>query len=488
MSFAANVVEKSMFIKPRIEKLQLGRITFYDIAEHFSKRPHFAFLDSRINENNLGRFSFLCFEPFFIVKSKGRRVWTEQGNKREYEREGSLFGYLNKILSKYQISSENGREVSPFLGGGIGYFAYELGRQVEELPKTTRDELKIPECYLCFYNCVIIYNHEKEEVYISHFDPRCRCNIHSIEQIKEEIEAISPGRYNEEMVSRGWKRIKEGEILSEFKSDFTKDEYLEGVNRIKEYIFAGDVYQVNLTQRFQTELGDIASWELYKRLMHINPSPFASYLNFDEVCVVSSSPERFLRVEGRDVETRPIKGTTKRGATPQEDARNKRYLFNDEKNRAELAMIVDLLRNDLGRVCKPGTVRVRAFPELETYASMHHLVSTITGELIENRGIGDLLTATFPGGSITGAPKIRAMEIIDELEPIERGIYTGSIGYLGFNGCADLNIVIRTIIVKEGKAHIQVGGGIVADSVDRDEYQETLLKANKLFKAFIIEE
>jgi len=240
-----------------------------------------------------------------------------------------------------------------------------------------------------------------------------------------------------------------------------------------------------LTQRFETRCKEINPWELYKRLMDINPSPFACFLNFPGVKVVSSSPERFLLVNRRYIETRPIKGTIKRGLTREEDEKNKDYLLHDEKNRAELAMIVDLMRNDIGRVCKTGSINVKSFPELETYSSVHHLVSTITGELEEDKNIMDVLKATFPGGSITGAPKIRAMEIIDELEPVERGIYTGSIGYLGFNGCMDLNIAIRTITITGDKAHIQAGGGIVADSVEEDEYDESLIKAQKLFKAFI---
>jgi para-aminobenzoate synthetase component 1 len=448
------------------------------------------FLDSRLPDCRLSKWSFIAIDPFLIFKSKGNKVWLQQGEDGPIKEQTfkNIFDALNRIMSKYRIHHEPTKEAAPFIGGGIGYFAYELGRQIEMLPVTSRDVMKIPECYICFYNAVIIYNHQKEKMYISHFDPYCQCAIGSLDQLKEEILSIPPGLYHAKGISPGWKGIRDDEDMwSQFRSDFTRQEYMAAVNRIKEYILAGDVYQADMTQRFETDMDNIPPWDLYKRLMHINPSPFASYLNFDGVTVVSSSPERFLIVNNRYVETRPIKGTVKRGSTPQEDERNKVFLLNDEKNRAELAMIVDLLRNDIGRVCKAGTVKVRAFPELETYSSVHHLVSTITGELPEGKNVVDVLKAAFPGGSITGAPKIRAMEILDELEPVERGIYTGSIGYLGFNGCSDLNIVIRTIIVTGNKAHIQAGGGIVADSLDADEYEETLIKAQKLFNAFIKE-
>ncbi|MCK4765036.1 MAG: anthranilate synthase component I family protein, partial [Candidatus Aminicenantes bacterium] len=433
-------------------------------------------------------------------------------------KEKNVFDILGRLMKKYRLPTGFGSEISPFVGGGIGYFSYELGRQIEALPATTRDVMGIPECYIGFYNAVIICDHEKEKTYLSYFDPGCECSIASFERLKEEILSIRPGLYAGRGISPGWKATRGGELSSLFKSDLTKQEYMAAVNRIKEYILAGDVYQVNMTRRFETGMEGIPPWQLYKRLTHINPAPFAAYMNFAGVTVVSSSPERFLEINGRyieagacpqpmnvgetissreknprkktrffpisTIEARPIKGTVKRGSTPQEDEKNKQFLLNDEKNRAELAMIVDLMRNDLGRVCETGSIEVKAFPELETYASVHHLVSTITGRLQEGKNVIDVLKAAFPGGSITGAPKIRAMEIIDELEPVERGIYTGSIGYLGFNGCSDLNIVIRTIVISGGKAHIQAGGGIVADSVDREEYEESLLKAQKLFKAF----
>ncbi|MFH0767972.1 MAG: anthranilate synthase component I family protein, partial [Chloroflexota bacterium] len=245
------------------------------------------------------------------------------------------------------------------------------------------------------------------------------------------------------------------------------------------------IFEVNLSQRFETEL-TISPYELYRGLRRINPAPFACYLGFDEVKVVSASPERFLRTRGDWVETRPIKGTRPRGATPEEDKALAKELLNSIKDRAENIMIVDLERNDLGRVCRYGTVRVTELTILETYPTVFHLTSTVEGRLREGKNCIDLLRATFPGGSITGAPKVRAIEIIDELEPTIRSIYTGSIGYLGFNGDIDLNIVIRTFLVKGNKAYFQVGGAVVYDSKTEDEYQETLDKAKALIASLNI--
>jgi para-aminobenzoate synthetase component 1 len=266
------------------------------------------------------------------------------------------------------------------------------------------------------------------------------------------------------------------------KGGFTHKEYVDAVEKARQYIIAGDIFEVNLSQRFEAELS-ITPYELYKRLRHINPAPFACYLNFDEVTVVSASPERFLRVRGDWVETRPIKGTRRRGKTPEEDKVLSNELLSSVKDRAENIMIVDLERNDLGRVCRFGTVKVTELTILEMFPTVFHLTSTVEGRLIEGKNCIDLLKATFPGGSITGAPKVRAMEIIDELEPTKRSVYTGNIGYLSFNGDIDLNIAIRTFLVKGRKAYFQVGGAVVYDSDPEAEYQETMDKGRALINA-----
>ena len=269
----------------------------------------------------------------------------------------------------------------------------------------------------------------------------------------------------------------------DLRSSFSREAYLEAVERVREYIFAGDIFQANLSQRLEAPL-DEPAWELYKRLRAINPAPFAAYIETGEATIMSASPERFLRVStDRTVETRPIKGTSPRGIGPEHDAALGQALIESEKDRAENLMIVDLLRNDLSRVCVPGTVRVPELFLLENYPTVHHLVSTVVGVLPPKADAVDLLQASFPGGSITGAPKVRAMEIIAELEPSRRGVYCGSIGYLSVTGALDTNIVIRTYLALERRVYFSVGGGIVADSDPTAEYEETLTKARALIAA-----
>ncbi len=269
---------------------------------------------------------------------------------------------------------------------------------------------------------------------------------------------------------------------AKLKANFSHEGYLGAVAKAREYIGAGDIFQVNLSQRFEVDI-KIPPYELYRRLRQINPAPFASYLNFDRVCIAGASPERYLKLQGDMVETRPIKGTKPRGRTPEEDRALAADLLASKKDRAENIMIVDLERNDLGRVCRYGTVKVTELAILETYPTVYHLTSTVVGRLREGMNRIDLLKASFPGGSITGAPKVRAMEIIDELEPTRRSVYTGSTGYLGFSGEMDLNIVIRTFIIKDGRAYFQVGGAVVYDSEPEAEYIETLDKGKALIQA-----
>ena len=270
--------------------------------------------------------------------------------------------------------------------------------------------------------------------------------------------------------------------LTKPESNFTKDSYIKTIKKAKEYIKAGDIYQVNLSQRFKFTL-DVDPFDLYRVLRAINPAPFASFLNFGDVKIISASPERFLKKEGCRIQTRPVKGTRPRGESPSEDNRLKEELLASVKDRAENLMIIDLERNDLGRICEYGSVHVTKFMACEEYATVFHLVSTVEGKLTRNIGAIDCLINCFPGGSITGAPKIRSMEIIEELEPVKRSVYTGSIGYIGFNGNMDTAIAIRTFVIKGKNAYFQVGGGIVYDSDPEKEYMETLDKAKALIEA-----
>jgi para-aminobenzoate synthetase component 1 len=362
----------------------------------------------------------------------------------------------------------------------VGYFSYDLCHFIERLPHKAIDDLNLPECYLGFYDAIVAFDHLENKTYlVSTGFPEAE-----VEKRKRRAEARLNELRNLVLLSPPPQRVKEpaagkGIVL---KANFSHEGYLGAVARAREYIGAGDIFQVNLSQRFEADL-NIQPYELYKRLRKINPAPFASYFNFGGVSIVGASPERFLKLRGDRVETRPIKGTKPRGKTPEEDKALAAALLASKKDRAENIMIVDLERNDIGRVCRYGTVKVTELAILETYPTVFHLTSTVVGQLREGKSRIDLLKATFPGGSITGAPKVRAMEIIDELEPTRRSVYTGSIGYLSFNGDMDLNIVIRTIIVKDGRAYFQLGGAIVYDSEPEAEYIETLDKGKALIQA-----
>jgi para-aminobenzoate synthetase component 1 len=331
-----------------------------------------------------------------------------------------------------------------------------------------------------FYDCAVAFDHRENKTYLvstgfPELDEgkRLRRAEERLQELRSRVLFAAPPPPLPPAVS-----VKGGGL----KPNFTHEAYLEAVAKAREFICAGDIFQVNLSQRFETESA-APPYELYKRLRQINPAPFANYFNFDGVSVIGASPERFLKLRGDMVETRPIKGTKPRGKTPEADRALAESLIQSRKDRAENIMIVDLERNDIGRVCRYGSVKVTELAILETYPTVFHLTSTVVGQLREGKDRIDLLKATFPGGSITGAPKVRAMEIIDELEPTRRGIYTGSLGYLGFGGDMDLNIVIRTIVIKDGKAYFQVGGAIVYDSEPESEYIETLDKGRALMRA-----
>ena len=438
------------------------------IFHRLAARPYACFLDSSLAMQRLGRYSFIGFDPHLVLTARGTRCgWWRRGGGMGYTRENP-FQALRTALCEYHLDGE-GEGMPPFLGGGMGYLAYELGRHIERLPGTAVDDLGLPELCFAFYDRVLAHDYRGERTWLAAVHPEDPGRV--LEEARRALEAETPG-----YPSPG----DAGE--ARFVSNFTRDEYLEAVRRVKEYIYAGDIYQANLSQRFQAPLRE-HPWTFYRRLRRLNAAPFAAYFNLVQGQVCSSSPERFLKGEGRRVETRPIKGTRPRSDDPAEDRRLAEELLASAKDRAELSMIVDLERNDLGRVCEYGSVKVEEHAVIEHYATVHHLVSTVVGELHPGRDVVDLLKASFPGGSITGAPKIRSMEIIDELEPTARSVYTGSIGYLGYNGNFDLNIAIRTIICRGGTAYFQVGGGIVADPDPEEEYQETLDKGKAIFAA-----
>jgi len=432
----------------------------------FCSLPYPFFLDSGLPDARLGRFSFLGAEPLLVVWSRGRsiRVW-EGGEERRTR--GNPFEVLRALLGRHRLPPTPGP--IPFVSGFVGYLGYDLCHFVERLPRTTKDDIRLPDLHFALYDHVAAYEHETGRWYAA--------STGGEERIERLDALLASARPDERFAGLPTS-------VRPIHSNFTREGYLAAVQRAKDYIAAGDIFQVNLSQRFATTIA-VPPAEVYHRLRGANPAPFAAYLSLDAAggAVLSSSPERFLKVVDDHVETRPIKGTRPRGATPGEDGRLAAELLASTKDAAELTMIVDLERNDLGRVCDYGTVVVSEHKALETYASVFHLVSTVEGQLHGGRDHVDLLKATFPGGSITGAPKIRAMEIIDELEPTRRSAYTGSIGYIGLDGTTDLNIAIRTILVRGNRAFFQVGGGIVADSDPAAEYQETLDKGQRLFEA-----
>ena len=451
----------------RIQKIDT-QLNSFELFSLFKDESYCFFLDSGRDHNGMGRYSYIGCNPFLIFKSKNNKIKiSEDGHTKEYF--GDPFLMLKDLINKYHQEYES---KLPFIGGAVGFFSYDLCHHIEVLPRKACDDVDIPDCHMGFYDGIIVVDHLCEECYIAAIG------------IKEKEQKIIDSIYE---------RIKTNEVFSipfsnkinedlEFTSNFTKDEYMHALDRIHKYIEEGDIYQTNLTQRIKCQL-QMNPIELYHHLRIINPAPFASYIDFGEGQIVSSSPERFIKVKGKKIETRPIKGTMPRGKTKDEDDFNRNQLINSGKDKAELLMIVDLERNDLGKISKPGTVKVPELYKLEEYETVFHLVSTVTGELKDHIDPIDCIKATFPGGSITGAPKIRAMEIIDELEPTQRNIYTGSIGYIGLNYDMDLNIVIRTILCKDNSAYFGVGGGIVWDSENQLEYEETFHKGKALMDA-----
>lgn len=440
----------------------------FDIFSLFRNKKNSAILDSSKYGDGLGRYSFIGINPFLNIKSYGNKCWIN-GQLQEKD----IFHCLKDILKNYKITNETNL---PFISGGIGYFSYDLAREIEALPDKALQDIIIPECYYNFYDNIIIVDNQLRETFITALGV-LKDEDESIAEIEGKIKHGKKVKYDKEKYERKIDTYKKG-----FNSNFTKEEYIKSVDKVREYIRTGDIYITNLTQRFWCNT-EKEPYEVYKKLRYINPAPFAAFINCDDFTIISSSPERFLSIRNDIVETRPIKGTRPRGNTFDEDEKNKKELLNSEKDKSELLMIVDLERNDLSKVCTPNSVKVTELFKLEEYSTVFHLVSTVVGEIKGKYNCIDCIKACFPGGSITGAPKIRSMEIIEELEGIRRNIYTGSIGYIGFDGSVDLNIVIRTILMKESKAYFGVGGGITWESNSAYEYEETLDKAKALMEA-----
>ncbi|OAT81291.1 aminodeoxychorismate synthase component I [Desulfotomaculum copahuensis] len=449
-----------------------------ELFERLLGRPYPFLFDSSLLVKGLGRYAIMSSDPFLVMRSRGTRIRLEWGERTETIT-GHPLDVLKELLGRYRLAPA--ACPLPFAGGAAGYFSYDLGRMLERLPSWAEDDLHTPDLCLGFYDRAVVVDAVDGSVrLVSTGFPETEAGAarRRASERLEELQALLVENRGRETVPAGGITVRSHALSSHF----DRESYCRAVQRVREYIAAGDIFQVNLSQRFSLPR-IVEPWLLYRRLREISPAPMAAFLDCGDIQVVSSSMERFLQVTGGRAETRPIKGTRPRGRDAREDARLRDELWHSEKDRAELVMIVDMERNDLGRVCRTGSVHVPELYRLEEYATVFHLVATVTGELPAEKDAVDLLRAAFPGGSISGAPKIRAMEIIEELEPVRRGIYTGSIGYIGFDGNADLNIVIRTLIFKNGQIHFQVGGGITIDSDPYREYLETLDKARAMIKA-----
>ncbi len=456
--------------------------------------PHVLFLDSAMFHPSLARYSFVTADPFAYLWSRGRRTYLS-GECQSGE-DSDPFSILAQQLAQYSVAKIEG--LPPFQGGAAGVFGYDLCHHLERLPRPRFDEFEIPDLALGFYDWVLAFDHLEQRAWListglPETEPhrRRRRAEQRLSEVRRILETGKvPGRNGETAKRRNGESLDAVSPRRQFPvprlecltSSFDRDGYLQAVRRAIEYIHAGDCFQVNLSQRLLHPAGGLAI-DLYCRLRKCNPSPFGGYFDLGDFTVTSASPERFLRVDNGEVETRPIKGTRPRLSDSTQDQVQRQELLTSAKDRAENIMIVDLLRNDLGRVCRYGSVHVEAVCRLETYEFVHHLVSEVIGRLREGLGPVDLLRAAFPGGSVTGAPKIRAMEIIAELEPTARGPYCGNMGYLGFDGSMDTSILIRTFTIGRGWVQFPVGGGIVADSDPEEEYEETWHKAEGLLRA-----
>lgn len=449
----------------------------------WAEEPGVLLLESPLRRAGVGRYSFLMAEPFEVFEIP----------RADYQCDP--LAMIRERMQCFPTTTFPG--LPPFQGGAAGLLSYELGGAWERIPRTGCDEFQLPDLVIGLYDWVIAWDHEQDRCWIiAHgfpgpaSQPQVDRAAQTLKRVRDRVSRISQNDGRTVRQDSHIKRLPTASLARQWPvpgfenltSDFSRDGYLQTAERVIEYIYAGDIFQANLSQRL-LHPAQKSPIELYLRLRESNPAPFAGYFAHEDWAIVSASPERFLQVSDRTVETRPIKGTRRRQTGPEADLFTRDALRESEKDQAENVMIVDLLRNDLSRVCQPGSLRVPALCNVETYETVQHLVSEIRGVLADDRDVWDLWEATFPGGSITGAPKVRAMEIISELEPTVRGPYCGSLFYVGFDGQMDSSILIRTLICRHGWVQCSVGGGIVAGSDPLAEYQETWHKAEAMLRA-----
>jgi len=478
-------VAKPGFLVPVCKELEIGQENPFTAYLKLKEGNYSFLLESGRVDGKLGCYSFVGSKPLVAVRSKGFTTQLAYGDGKREKIEGQPLEVLKKVMAQYPGVRIEGLPL--FFGGAVGYLSYDMGRFFEVLPEWSEDDLAIPESYFMVVDTVLIFDHLAGKMKIV-------ANVMVEDDLDKAYEqALAKIAQLETRLAcpLNWQPfvLPENPVLADIplESNFSKEAFEKGVEKIVDYIKAGDVFQVNFSQRLATSI-TINPLRIYEVMRQINPSPFGGFLDYGEMQIVSCSPERLIRLENGEATTRPIAGTRPRGKNQEEDLALEDELINNIKERAEHIMLVDLERNDLGRACKYGTVHVDELMIIERYSHVMHIVSNVVGELKAEKDCFDLARACFPGGTITGAPKIRCMEIIEELEPVRRGPYTGSFGYFSFNGDMDLNIIIRTIVAKDGKAYAQAGAGIVYDSVPEREYYETLFKAEAMLKSIRIVE
>ncbi|MCM8809151.1 MAG: anthranilate synthase component I [Candidatus Omnitrophica bacterium] len=438
-------------------------------------------LESAEQEEKIGRYSFIGTYPEIIIKGKNEKVEIidyTKGIVEKLEKKSSL-KVMEDFLRKYKTFKI--KSLPSFTGGFVGFVSYDYVRNIEKLPEISKDDLFLPDFIFFFPKKLIIFDHFKRKFFLI-------VNVfiesdESLKQIYDNGRETILSFTNE--IFKPFKPIEREfqENQDEFKSNFKKKEFIKSVEKVKKYIYEGDIIQTVISQRWEKEI-DVEPFRIYRGLRSLNPSPYMFYLELGQLKLIGSSPEILVKLKEQTAIVRPIAGTRPRGKDENEEKRFEKELLNDEKEKAEHIMLVDLARNDLGRVCYLGSVEVTELMKIEKYSHVMHLVSNVKGKLMKNKSVVDLFNATFPAGTVTGAPKIRAMEIIEEIEKIKRGPYAGAVGYFSLDGSMDFCITIRTFIVKENKIYIQAGAGIVADSIPENEYRETKNKAKALIEAY----
>lgn len=437
------------------------------------------FLLESIGESQVtARYSFIGRNPFVCFRSSGDEITVTDYTGKTDTYKGKPMEELQKLTEKYKAPKLN--DIPSFNGGAVGFFAYDVIRQYEYLPNVNQDDLELPDMHFMLTDEIIAFDHKRQKIVVI-------VNIHTDGDVERQYSKaagrlLDIQREMADLTKLSNKDTREYRSASKMVSNITKEQFCANVEKAKEYIKNGDIFQVVLSQRFTVET-NVNPFNVYRALRLINPSPYMYYLNFGDYQIVGASPEMLVRVENGVVQTGPIAGTRWRGKTVEEDLKLEQDLLNDEKEIAEHTMLVDLGRNDIGRVSEFGSVKVTRFKYVERFSHVMHVISDVEGKLRADKSCFDALAATLPAGTLSGAPKIRAMEIIDELETTKRNAYGGAIGYISFNGSFDSCITIRTGVFKNGKAYIQAGGGIVYDSVAEYEYNESVNKASAVLKA-----